>query len=298
MGKNIRKRQLGDRYDGKRLRGTSAFFSVIPHIMKRRSDSMVFFDDVIEIDELERYVRRKRKEEGLASFSTFHLFIAGAVRMITLRPWLNRFVIGGKTYARNMLTVSMSVKRGMSRDAEETVIKPEFSGTDTVYDVYEKINRAITEEVKDHSVENDTDLMARLLNYCPAWLIRWVINTFDLLDRVGLMPKALNRLSPFHTSIFITDVGSIGIGPVYHHIYDFGTTSIFMAIGKKETQLFRLPDRTVEERRIIRIRFTVDERICDGYYYAESIRSLKRLLKHPELLETPPEELPEDTWIG
>lgn len=291
------RRRLGDRYDGQRLRHTPAFFGVMPHIMKRRSDSIILFDEVIEIENLEKYVRQKRKEENLTGFSTFHLFIAAAVRMITLRPWLNRFVIAGKIFARNMLTVSMSVKRGLNRDAEETTIKPEFSGEDTLYDVYRKINDAIEHEVLDASVENDTDMMARLLNHCPAWLIRSIVNLVNVLDHWGLMPKAINRLSPFHTSIFVTDVGSLGIGPVYHHIYDLGTTSIFMAMGKKETILEKNADGTVTEKRVIRLRFSLDERICDGYYFAESIRSMKRLLKKPELLEQPPAELPEDTWI-
>lgn len=103
-----RKRRFGDRYDGWRLRHTQSFFSVMPHIMKRRSDSSVLFDDVVEIEELEKYVRRLRRNENMPGFSMFHLFIAASVRMITLRPWLNRFVVGGKTYARNRLTISMT----------------------------------------------------------------------------------------------------------------------------------------------------------------------------------------------
>lgn len=290
-------RRLGDRYDGRRLRKVPAFFGVMPHIMKRRTDSIILFDDVIDIDELEKYVRRKRKEENLPGFSLFHLLIAAAVRMITLRPWLNRFVMAGKLYARNTLTISMTVKRGMNRDAEESTIKPEFLPTDTVYDVYHKINDAIEKEVMDPDVDNDTDLVARILNACPSWLIRCVVNSVNFLDHRGLMPKALNRLSPFHTTIFVTDVGSIGITPVYHHIYDFGTTSMFLAIGKKETMFVRNADGTIGEKRVVRIRFTLDERICDGYYYAESIRSMKRLLKTPQLLENPPDEIPKDNWI-
>lgn len=291
------KRRLGDRYDGRRLRHASAFYSVVPHIMKRRSDSWVLFDDVIDIEELEKYVRRKRKEDNMPGFSMFHLFIAAAVRMITLRPGLNRFTIGGKVYARNALTVSLTVKRSMSRDAEDATIKPEFAATDTVYDVYRRINDAIEHEVRDETMENDTDLIARILRACPSWLIRCIVNAVKLLDSMGLMPKAINRASPFHTTLYITDVGSLGIGPVYHHIYDFGTTSIFMAMGKKETVLARRDDGTIGEKRVIGIRFVVDERVCDGYYYAESIRTMKRMLKHPEWLETPPEAIPEDNWI-
>ena len=292
-----RKRRLGDRYDGWRLRHTQSFFSVMPHIMKRRSDSSVLFDDLVEIEQLETYVRRLRKEQNMPGFSMFHLFIAASVRMITLRPWLNRFVIGGKSYARNRLTISMTVKRTLSKDSEDVVIKPDFDGTDTIYDVYRKISEAISHEVKDPSVENDTDMVARILDTCPAWLTRAIINVFNVLDHLGLMPKAINRLSPFHTSMYITDVGSLGIGPVYHHIYDFGTTSIFMAMGKKETVLEKHFDGTIREKKVIRLRFVVDERICDGYYFSESFRSLKRLLKNPSLLEQPPESIPADTWI-
>lgn len=292
-----RKRRLGDRYDGWRLRHTQSFFSVMPHIMKRRSDSMVFFDDAVEIDQLEKYVRKKRREENMPGFSMFHLFIAAAVRMITLRPALNRFVIGGKSYARNHMSVSMTVKRALSKDAEDVVIKPTFFPEDTLYDVYRKINDAILTEAKDDTAENDTDMVARILDACPAFLVRAFVNVINMLDHCGLMPKAVNKLSPFHTSIYITDVGSLGIGPIYHHIYDFGTTSIFMAMGKKETEWYRNADGSVGERRVIRLRFVLDERICDGYYFAESFRSMKRLLKTPELLELQPDMVPEDPWI-
>lgn len=292
-----RKRRFGDRYDGWRLRHTQSFFAVMPHIMKRRSDSSVLFDDVVEIEALEKYVRHLRKDRNMPGFSMFHLFIAASVRMITLRPWLNRFVVGGKIYARNRLTISMTVKPSLSKDSEDVVIKPNFEGTDTVFDVYQKINGAILQEAKDPDVENDTDMVARILNSCPAWLTRAIVNIVNVLDHCGLMPKALNRLSPFHTTMYITDVGSLGIGPVYHHIYDFGTTSIFMAMGKKETVFDKEKDGTLREKKVIRIRFVVDERICDGYYFAESFRSLKKLLKNPSQLEEAPEFFPVDTWI-
>ena len=292
-----RKRRLGDRYDGWRLRHTQSFFPVMPHIMKRRSDSMVSFHDTIEIENLEKYVRQKRREENMPGFSMFHLFIAAAVRMIILRPALNRFVVGGKTYARNHISVSMTVKRSLSRDSEDVVIKPTFSPEDTLYDVYRKMNEAILTEAKDENAENDTDMVARILDACPAFLVRAFVNVVTILDHWGLMPKAVNKLSPFHTSLYITDVGSLGIGPIYHHIYDFGTTSIFLAMGKKETELYRQPDGSIGERRVIRLRFVLDERICDGYYFAESFRSMKRMLKTPELLEQPSDIAPEDPWI-
>lgn len=292
-----KKRRFGDRKDGWRLRHTQSVFAVMPHIMKKRSDAQVFFDEVIEIDELEKYVRRIRKEHDLPYFSLYHVFVAATMRMFVLRPRLNRFVMNGKTYARNRLTTSMTVKREMHQDGLEATIKPQFDKKDTVFDVYRRIDEAMEKEVRDASGENDTDVAARILNKCPAWIIRAFINFIIFMDHRGWMNKFINSISPFHTSFYITDVGSIGIDPIYHHLYDFGTTSVFLALGKKQRVQAVEPDGSVVVKRVVRIKLVLDERICDGQYYAESFRIFRRLLKKPELLEVPPTEFPEDTWI-
>lgn len=292
-----RKRRFGDRYDGWRLRNTSAYFSVIPHIMKRRSDSCVFFDDEIDIGVLEDYVQKKREDTRYDGLSLSHVMITAMVHLMVLRPALNRFVIGGKAFARNTLTVSMAVKHRMSSEAEESIIKPVFEKTDTLYEVYTKITSAIAEDVRVEKAKTATDGMANLFHLFPSWLLRLVVNTMTFLDHRGCMPKAIHKASPFHTSLFVTNVGSLGIGPIYHHIYDFGTTSIFIAIGKKEWALKRKLDGSIADKRIVRIQIVADERICDGFYYAHSFRLLKHMLKHPEQLESAAREMPEDPWI-
>ena len=292
-----RKRRFGDRKDGWRLRHTQSVFAVMPHIMKKRSDAQVFFDEVIEIDELEKYVRRIHKEHDLPYFSLYHVFVAATMRMFVMRPRLNRFVMNGKTYARNRLTTSMTVKRELSQNAEEVCIKPHFEKTDTIFDVYRRVDAAMEKEVRDNDAANDTDVAARILNKCPAWLVRAFVNFVIFADHRGWMNNFINSISPFHTSFYITDVGSIGIDPVYHHLYDFGTTSVFLALGKKQRIQVVEPDGSVVIKRVVRVKFVLDERICDGQYYAESFRIFRRLLKKPEQLEVPPTEFPEDTWI-
>lgn len=292
-----RKRHFGDRKDGWRLRHTQSFFAVMPHIMKDRSDAQVFFDDYIEIEELEKYVRAVRKEHDMPYFSLYHVMIAAAMRLFVMRPRLNRFVMNGKTYARNRLTSSMTVKRSLSQNALEVCIKPSFEKTDTIFDVYRKVNEAMDNEVRNSESENDTDMIANILNRLPAWLVRAFVNFITFMDKHNMMTEFINKLSPFHTSFYITDVGSIGIPPIYHHIYNFGTTSVFIALGKKEIVPIASPDGTIEAKKVVRLRVVADERICDGQYYAESFRMLRRLLKKPQSLEVPPTEFPEDTWI-
>ena len=292
-----RKRRFGDRKDGWRLRHTQSFFAVMPHIMKKRSDAQVFFDEYIEIEELEKYVRTMRKEHDMPYLSLYHIIIAAAVRLFVLRPRLNRFVMNGKTYARNRLTSSMTVKRELSQNALEVCIKPSFEKTDTIFDVYQRVNETMEREVRDSENENGTDVAANILNRLPAWLVRAFVNFIIFMDHRNRLTEFINKLSPFHTSFYITDVGSIGIGPVYHHLYDFGTTSVFIALGKKEWLPLASPDGTVEPKKVVHLRIVVDERICDGQYYAESFRIFRRIMKKPETLETPPTEFPEDTWI-
>lgn len=292
-----KKRRFGDRKDGWRLRHTQSVFAVMPHLMKRRSDSQVFFDEEIDIEYLEKYVRAMRKEYDMPNFSLYHVFIAAVVRMFVQRPRLNRFVMNGKTYARSRLTSSMTAKRSMSKDAEEATIKPHFEKTDTIFDVYRRVNEAMEKEVKTTDVENSTDIAARILNTLPAFLVRAFVNFIIFMDHRGWMNNFINDISPFHTSFYITDVGSIGIQPIYHHLYDFGTTSVFVALGKKCVVPVAGADGTVTTKKVVRVKLVLDERICDGHYYAESFRMLRRLLKHPEQLEVPPTEFPEDEWI-
>ncbi len=292
-----RKRRFGDRKDGWRLRHTQSVFAVMPHIMKSRADSQVFFDDYIEIEALEKYVRAIRKEHDMPYFSLYHVVIAAAMRLFVLRPRLNRFVMNGKTYARNHLTSSMTVKRQLSQNGLEATIKPSFEKTDTVFDVYRRVNEAMENEVRNADNENATDVAANILNRLPAWLVRAFVNFVTFMDNHNMMTKFINTISPFHTSFYITDVGSIGIPPIYHHIYNFGTTSVFIALGKKEIVPLASLDGTIEAKKVVRLRIVADERICDGQYYAESFRMFRRFLKKPETLEVPPTEFPEDTWI-
>ncbi|MBQ9965000.1 MAG: 2-oxo acid dehydrogenase subunit E2 [Clostridia bacterium] len=292
-----KKRRFGDRKDGWRLRHTQSVFAVMPHLMKTRNDAQVYFDEEIEIEELEKYVRTMRKEHDMPNFSMYHVFIAAVVRMFVLRPRLNRFIMNGKAYARNRLTASMTAKQSLSQDAEESCIKPHFEKTDTVFDVYRRVNEAMDKEVKNIENANSTDVAAKILNKLPAWLVRAFVNFIIFVDHRGWLNDFINEISPFHTSFYITDVGSIGIHPIYHHIYNFGTTSVFVAMGKKAVVPVASADGTVSTKKVIRIKLVLDERICDGHYYAESFRMLRRLLKHPERLEEVPTEFPEDDWI-
>ncbi len=294
--KRARKRRFGDRYDGYRVRELDPVFTVIPHIMRTRLDSQIFFEEQIDISGLRKFIVDNRKD--IPGLSMYHFFVAALVRTIAQRPRVNRFVSGRKIFARNYLRVSLTVKKSMHEDGEEGNLNPDFEPTDTLREVTAKFNAALAEVRAEEEAAaakgNDTDVIVKLLNYLPGFLIKFVVWAIRSLDSVGLMPKIINKVSPFHSSVFVTNVGSIGLNPVYHHLYEFGTTSMFMAIGKKEVVNTVNRDGTLEHKHVINMRFVLDERICDGYYFASAIKLFKHYVKNPELLLLPPDYIGED----
>ncbi len=286
-----RRRRFGDRSDGRKLRSIPPMFRIMPYIMAKRSDSQNTFADSFDVSKTERFCREKVKA-GNKSFGFLHVLLAAYVRTISQRPAINRFVSGQKIYARNDIEVIMAVKREMSIEGEETMISVIFEPTDTVDDVYRKFSKVLHDTMS--AEESDFDTLAKVINYIPGLLLRWTIKLLNFLDYFGLLPRFLTRLSPFHGSMIVTSMGSLGIKPIYHHIYDFGNLPVFLAYGKKETENIICDDGTVRKRRKIDFKVVTDERICDGFYFASAFKLFKRYVENPELLEMPPEEVIED----
>lgn len=286
------RRRFGDRYDGRLIRTLDPFYKIIPYIMRNRSDSQNFFDEKIDIGRTEAFLKSKRNT-SIGNVGFLHVVIAAMVRTISQKPGLNRFIAGQKIFARNEILISLALKKKMNEASPETTVKITFQPTDTLYDVVEKVNRSIRENRKP-DVDNETDRTAGLFMLCPGLLVKFLVWILRFLDYFGLMPRVINHVSPFHTSVFITDLGSLGIQPIYHHLYDFGTTSLFIAFGTKQKEKVLDFNNNIVEKRSVQLRVATDERIVDGYYYASAFKLFKSLIQHPERLEQPPDRLGEE----
>lgn len=277
------------RYDGRLLKTLNPFNKFMPYIMKVRTDSQVFFEDEICIDNLEEYIKRKR-EEGI-KLSYMQVIIAAMTRVAFERPALNRFVMNGRIYAKNKMVVSLALKKNLNDEAQETTVKFIIKPTDTVFDIASQVDNII-EENKKVTTSNKTDKIAEKIMNLPGFIIKSAVNFLMWLDKHNMLPGAIIEASPFHNSLFITNMGSLGIDSIYHHIYNFGTTSIFLAMGNKREKIIDVD--TGETSKYISFKFVNDERICDGLYYARSFTSFRRYINNPELLEKPSENVKED----
>ena len=283
----------GDRCDGRRIRTLPPMSQVSPYIMVTRNSSDNLAADSFEITHVERYIRRKR-QEGLTSFGLTHVLLACYVRGLCKYPGLNRFLSGQKVYSRgNDVQFCMTIKKEMSADSPDTVIKVHLSPYDTAEDVYNKMNAEV-EKVKNTPLDSSFDNTARAFTMIPGVFLKFTVWLLRTLDYFGKLPKFLLEVSPFHGSVFFTSMGSLGIPPIYHHLYDFGNLPVFGAFGCKRRALEVQEDGTVVQRKYLDCKFTTDERIVDGFYYAAFFKYFKRLMYHPEILDNPPEEVISD----
>lgn len=286
---------LGDRYDGWRVRNVDPVFSVIPYFLRTRMDAQNFFEEKIDIDNIEAFIKEHKND--IPDLSLMHVVMASLVRLISQRPHLNRYVIWNKIFARNHVNFSIAVKRSLSDEGEETLIKPYFMPADTLQDIVRK-TRLEQENNQQVGQQNSSDMISKILGFLPEFLLRLVVFMLLHMDKVGIMPKFINKASPWHSSIFLTNIGSIGVESIYHHLYEFGTCSMFCAMGKKTRRHTIDKNGDMRSHKSIQLKFVLDERICDGFYYASSMRMLNKILANPSTLLLPPEKVNIDEGVG
>lgn len=280
------------RSEGRRIRGGIPMDAVSPFIMPTRGGASNMFPATIDIEKCEQFIRQMRAE-GMKNLGMIHIFMAAYIRVVSQCPGINRFIRGQRLYARKNIEICMAIKKELKLNAPETVIKLYAMPDDTLKTVYENLTKEITEN-KEEGDQNDMDNFARLLVRMPGVLLKFIVWFLKLLDYFGLLPRALTKLSPFHGSMFITNMGSLGMPPIFHHLYNFGTLPVFVAMGSKRSEYVLNKDGVAEKRRFLDFNVVCDERICDGHYYATAFKKLKRILENPEQLMEAPETIVAD----
>jgi hypothetical protein len=285
-----RKKRFGDRYDGRLVRTAPSMSKLMPYLMKVRADSQNQFEAKIDIHNAELYLAQKKKE-GYTDMSMLHVFLAAYVRVVAERPAINRFIAGQKIYHRDKLECLMTIKKDMTLESPDTCIKVEFDPRDNIYNVYKKFQKAV---IDAKNQDGDFESVIGTLVKIPGLLLRSAIGLLRFMDYFGILPKALHKISPFHGSMIITSMGSLGIPAIYHHLYDFGHLPLFLSYGKMYSKEVTLLDGTKERHHFVTFKVVTDERICDGFYYASSFKQMMRYLNHPEALDLIPETVVED----
>ena len=285
---------FGLRPDGKKVRDIDPIQRIIPHIMRHRHDSQNLTSVDLPCEPFDAFIKEELAQ-GNGQYTYMHIVIAGIVRIIACFPRLNRFVMNGRIFKRNVIQVSFVVKKGLSAEAADTTVKVDFTGLESIDQVREKINAVIAAN-NNLDANNGTDKLARLITFTPNFIIGLLVGTIKFLDRHGMLPNAILNVSPFHTSAFVTNMKSIKGPSIFHHLYDFGTTGLFFAMGKEAMVPVVCGGEVVPGKRMP-FQVVTDERFCDGFYFVSALRYLRTLYSNPAIMKESLEKLSEDTKV-
>ncbi len=282
------RRRAGARY----LKTLNPYDRILSHIMTRRSDAQVYFTDEVDCKYLDEYIEKK-KQEGI-EISYLDIIAAAIVRLYGQRPAINRFIMNSRVFSHNEIQISMAMKKALRDDDTSTTIKLAFEGDESIFQVKEKFDGELkVNKDKEHS--NSTDKLMNTIMSGPHIIVKLMVWAIKLADRWNILPKSVTDASPFHGSAFITYLKSIGIRAIYHHIYDFGTIGLFVAVGKEiKRPVIDKESGQVRPGKVLELMVVADERICDGLYYARSMRLLRRYIENPSVLDSPPKQVQKD----
>ncbi len=277
------------RPDGIKLKNVDPTYIVAAHVMDKRVDAMNMITLDIPLEPMKQYIHDAKRRGHTVGRMT--ILLAAWVRTLAEFPGLNRFVVNSNVYAHKDIKVGMVVLKDGKIDDHGTMSKCEFKATDTIFEVQEKMD-AYIEENRTNQEANGTEKLVKFFLSVPG-LLRYGIKFVKFLDRHGLLPKAVIDMSPFHCSLLVTNLASIRTNHIYHHVYEFGTTSISMAMGNSRMVPKQVRGEVVFER-CMPVGVVMDERIVSGSYFARAFHRMSRYLADPTLLEVPPETVVED----
>ena len=272
---------FGFRPDGKKLKGIDPIQKIMPHIMSERSDAQNICKYEVDCESLDKFIKEQRALGFNVNY--MHLIIASVIRLVALRPRLNRFVMNGRIYKRKGIYVSFVVKKALSDNATDSTVKLKFTGKETLKEIVEVVDKAVAANSKVNE-KNGTDKLARVLTFTPNILIKGIVGLIKFLDKHGLIPNAILKLSPFHTTFFLTNLKSIKCVYIYHHIYNFGTTGMFISMGKEEARAGVNKKGDIVTKKVMTLGIVTDERYCDGFYFASTLRLWRRVMENPNVL--------------
>ncbi len=266
------------RPDGTIVKHEDPMYYLIPHFLTKRYDAMNMITLDIPEMPMRTYMNEKRREGK--QISHLALILTAYLKAMEQYPALNRFIKGRKIYQHKDIKISMVV---LKPDGSDTMSKIELTPEDDVFDVQAKItgyidtNRELGEA---NSLDKTMNFFVHKLGFLTGFLIRilwW-------MDNVGILPQSLIDISPFHASLLISNLASIRTNHIYHHVYEFGTTSVAMTMGNMREIPRRSKDGIVFDR-CVPLGVVMDERIASGHYFAQAFALVKKLLADPSLME-------------
>ncbi len=281
------KRRWGDRRDARWVRDVPGLQTIMGHILPNRTDCEVYMNDKLDVTELLKYLEMKNAAHPEYKTTMFHAMVMSVARMVNERPKMNRFIQGRRMYERNEISLAFVAKRRFTDHAEEALMFFTPTDEDTLDTLSYRIVGEVHEMRKSESSTGGIDAVIDGFAKIPRILLMFVVRIIRWLDFWGVNPKALTDGDPNYSTVFLSNLGSIQGPAVYHHLNNYGSNSIMVTVGTMHKEEVIMPDGSRQIRDIVEIGATLDERIADGFYFIRSLKLVKHIFAHPELLDRP-----------
>ncbi len=276
---------MADRFDAKYLKNIDSMHFIMPFMYPDRCDNEAFFSFRIDLTAVNAYIREKNAQNPDYKYNLFQCIIAAALKTITLRSKLSIFIHNRKMYKRNEISAAFTVKQEFSDEGGEVLAFIHSRPDWTIDDLHNEIRRQLL-KLKNKSYKDESTGIMDKLNALPKAISRPLVSTVCRMEKHGLIPPAMVETDPYHSTVNFANLGSIGLPSGYHHLTNWGTTSMFIVIGEAGRMPFFENDQVIF-RDGVDLNITMDERIADGYYFSKSMKMMQYFLAHPELLEHP-----------
>jgi hypothetical protein len=274
------------RNDARHIQDIKIFNRMFPYLMPKRTESLVYFTFELEMTHAVQYIHRKNRASAGKKYRIFDVILAALARTFALRPGLNRFIANYEYWQRDEITFNFVVKKDLTEDAPERNAIVRLTPEMTFEQVAELIG--ITIDDLRGSEESDDESVIKYFLKMPKWFLKFAVGILKHLDKHGRYPKALREVDGLHVSAYVANLGSINISnPPLHHLYEWGTTSVFVTIGKMHRKRLFNEQNVEQVKDTLELGITIDERIAEGFYFMKAIKMLQRFIEHPELLDEP-----------
>lgn len=274
------------RHDGKRVKNARLIERFAPYLLKSKQEALIFYKQTIPVNNTFEFIRRHNQQVGKKEYTFFTVLLSAMVRIAPEFPQLGRFVVGKRLYQRDKITFSF-VMKAINKGAEYNHwVKVTFSGKEKLKDVAFKL-KELKEKINCSNYDSggQADKSLKLLFSFPAFFRPFVVWVLHQLNKMNLLPKKMIEGDPMFAACVIANVGSVGLNPPYHHLYEWGTCSMFMSIGTAYPLAVPHDEKGYEFKKVVDIHYTLDERTAFGTFSTKALDGLEYYLNYPELLE-------------
>jgi hypothetical protein len=273
---------LFSRSDGTLIKTESPVRQIMPYLMRGRNESVVYHEMRYDLTRTLPWLAAQNAAlppDSKKKITLFHLLLFAYARTLHQRKGLNRFISGSKIYQRKGVWISFAAKKAFQDDAPISTVKIEFPEDITFAQVIERTTGSVGGVRRGEKRAVDTEMKLALA--LPAPMLRMLFGLLRWLDRVNLMPSAMIKTDPMYASLFMANLGSIGIGDVYHHLFEYGTVGLFAVVGRVEKMIFIDENNAPAVRDGVKICWSLDERINDGFYCVSSLKIAQQIVENP-----------------